>query len=349
MEQPVKHSRLLAVAAATVLAGTSAFVAVGSASAATVPSTTWVDANSKLVDVDTDSNAIPVDDRWQAAPDAATPAFTKSGVTAPSGNVIALVHSTSAPVSELPKLVHDARIVSTGDVGLEIWYHDPAAPADEDGILYADENGQAATADDAQWESSESDATGTIEEVTASLPTDAVVTGYGFVLLGEGFAPFATTAPDARVAPQVAVTGTAGVLSSVTFDAQQTYFTPTPVDSISTQTATLSAARANNFTVNSTGFIPGERVDATFGPLNGAVMVRFRPSADANGAVSTIIGPSDTATPGEYLISLVGETSGLVIQFPVTITADPAAPTVVPPTVVAPVATPVRAAATFAG
>lgn len=150
-------------------------------------------------------------------------------------------------------------------------------------------------------------------------------------------------------------TGPATV-TGIAYDGDNEYFTPKPTPgTVTPGTVTVSDLASTGVDVaQPNGFLPGETVDVGLLAEDGTLTdTGVTLQAGTDGSVAgTVVDPD--ATPGTYLLTLVGADSGIVVGLPLVVTADPTAPTTpvvptTPVTTVAPVAVPVTTTATFTG
>jgi hypothetical protein len=374
----VKHPKLLSIAAATVVVGSSAFVASGTASAADLPgafSSEYVNTTAQLTP---NPDVLPTGSGWNVYTGIgiAAPAFGIDGVSTPAPttespfSVFALTHATTAPIGSLADIVTQGSIVSSGLVlpifvvsdGTQSEIVTPELGSSSD----PDATAQSFFAADAQWSVAPYEqttptsvqTTGTISEVQAALQASSAtwsITGYGIEGIDVSTFPSAQVrslaqsdsalAPLADVAPNAAAASdTAATVATLSVDNATTHFTPTPTLTLGATSTTVSAFSTTGVTVTATGFLPGETVSSAYATDASGDTLPATFVADAGGNVSgTVVGPAGIAA-GNYSIVLVGETSAVSVSTPLAVTADPA---VAIPTAQVPVA--VRAAATFAG
>jgi hypothetical protein len=148
----------------------------------------------------------------------------------------------------------------------------------------------------------------------------------------------AAAAPSARAAVVPADSG----IADLVIDDTTTYFTAQPTAAAKTVTSplTVSQATSTGFTVNGTGFAPGETIRVALTASETGIPLPGTLVADADGAfTATVVLPADT-TPSSWNVEFTGVSSAQVAYAPIDIVADPA---------VAPVATPISGRATFTG
>lgn len=170
-------------------------------------------------------------------------------------------------------------------------------------------------------------------DATGDPSTDARITGYGFI----------------------GGQGVAGIVQAVSFAGETTYFTADPAGSALPTTLTLSQLRTSGLAVSASGFFPGEEVTVSLVPSGGAsstgTVLDVALTADLDGVVAAqvVVPASVVSAAGVYALRVVGDASSVTVSNDVTVTADPAGTSPSPGTGAAPVATPVRSAATFTG
>ena len=350
----MKRSRLLTAAVvAAVAAGGSTLIATGTANADTAnPTTEWVNTPAQF---SATTGITPGSDGWyiSTSDDSGTAAlaFGPSGLSTTGAEGVGIEHAIDFPASDLASTVQGGTLVSTGEARLIVTLTDPSNPNTFE-ELEAEDTGAAALAPTALWT-----AFGSFSGVTATPSTladlqtaittsapDATTAAYGLVLSFPVFAPTLSlngAEPLLDQAAPAAATGDPATVSAIELDGDTTYFTPTPSAlTISPSTTTVSGF-GKGVTVSGSGFFPGETVSTGYGTGAEGDELPTTFVADANGNVSgTLPGPA-TITPLTYTLTLIGETSGIAEFNSLVVTADPA--------VVAPVATPVRATATFTG
>lgn len=344
----MKRSRILTVVAATAAVVGTTFIGAGMANAATSVSpynadgtdASWVNTAAQLGQENQPTAGYPATGWFYGAttPEVSgTAAFGPAGVTL-SGGTTQLLTATNQPGTDLEDLVNDADFVSAGQVNFQIPLYTNIGGANQGfTTLRPADFGTQDFASTGRWTTSgifgsfAAGSTHSIAEYQAEIAADApasTIIGYGFI----------TPA------------GSTGTVSAVQFAGESTYFTPTPDGTYVPTTLTKTAVTTTGVHVSGSGFFPGEVVDVGFlidgaqsgGPLDGVTL-----TAGDDGTVDAqiVIPASAVTTPGTYNLVLVGERSSIDLAGVVTVTADPAA--VVTP--IAPVPTPVRAAATFAG
>jgi hypothetical protein len=343
----VKRSRILTVVAATAAVVGTTFIGAGMANAATPVSTvnadgtdaTWVNTPAQL---GVEGATYPATGWFTgnvAPATAGTTTFGPNGVTLTG--TTQLLTATSEAGTDLQDLVTDADFVSSGQVNFQIpmFLNTGGAagadtnfttlrPADFGTGDFVDGNGR--------WISTA--AVGNIPAETAANLSDFE-------------AQITTAAPNSEIIGYGFITpaGSTGTVSAVQFGGDSTYFTPTPGGEYQPTSLTLTAVKTTGFHVTGSGFFPGETVDIGFnvdgaqsgGPIEG---LTFTASPTGTVDAQVVVPAQYVPAAGTYNVVLVGERSSVVLSGVVTVTADPA---VVTP--IAPVPTPVRAAATFAG
>ena len=147
----------------------------------------------------------------------------------------------------------------------------------------------------------------------------------------------------------------AGSVVGISWNRQDTYFTPEAVGTLSVPDPTTSSSLSTaGVGVDASGFLPGETVRASLLlPDLEELGADQTFTADPNGAVGGTATFSASIPAGPVVILFTGVESGVTVGFAVTVVADPTAPVVAPtPTPApapAPVAVPVSGRATFTG
>jgi len=340
----VKQSRIFSVAVASAAVLGSVVAVSGTANAYIDPSVaTWVDSADEL-GVET-ADGYPVDGWFRGiAEPAGTTTFTVNGVDL-TGNA-QILNVASEAGADLLTLVTEAEFISAGAATFQLPMFLNGTGTDTDfTTLRPVAVGDAGLTATSEWVTSQ--AFGTLPAgTTAPLTTFAA----------EITAIDATDpAADAEIIAYGFITpvGATSTVQAVAFGDETTYFTPEARGTLIPTTITLSALRTTGITIEATGYFPGETVSVAFvpegtqgaSPIDGLVF-----TADANGAIAgQVVVPADVAPDaGTYVLSLVGDTSVIVLASDVIVTADAAvAPVPAGPT--APVAVPVRANAAFTG
>jgi hypothetical protein len=335
----VKITKPLALAVATLAAGSSLLLSSGAASAAGADadaSTQYVNDVAQIQDYDfggqvaagtwvADIESTTKEDAFTFGPDG----LSTDGTT---GAYLLTGTRASVPVASLAELIAEADFVSTGTAKFGF-----VIQTDGPDLRFSTATGTTGLEADATYDLGTSDGgamtADQIEEDYAG--TDATVSAYGFLL----------SYPER----------TPATVSSITVDGVTTRFTPTPTFTVAPGTVPAAALRTTGVAVSATGFLPGETVSTGYGTGRTGNALDATFVADANGAVTgTLVVPADAAG-GDYTLTLVGTTSALRLQAALVVTADPAAPAPAAPaagagpSAIAPVATPVRAAASFTG
>lgn len=314
----MRRMRTFGIAAAVIiLAGASGIASAGAMAASSTP--IWVDSSDDLVPFSPDVALISAASQWQGTVGDDAPVFTKDGVTGPNispSNAATLVHSYNEPAKTLATLVRSAGMVAVGDVTVAIAYREPGAT--RDGVLLATAPGAAAFAPNSRWINSANQSEQTIEEIQASLPANATISGILLQILGNKPA----TPPAARI-------------TSFTFAGHRTFFTPTP-----TAPSKLTSQPGGEVRVQATGFLSGEDVEGTLRAPGSAARLNLATlKVNREGEVDgTFVVPSGTDT-GKYVLTLTGQNSDIQIEIAVVLLEDPTdSPTSAP----APAPTPSR-------
>jgi len=340
----VKQSRIFSVAVASAAVIGSVVAVSGTANAYIDPFVaTWVDSADEL-GVET-ADGYPVDGWFQGiAEPAGTTTFTVNGVELTGNTQILNVASEAG--TDLTTLVSEAEFISSGSASFQIpMFLNPAAGDEGFTTLRPASFGDTDLTGTGEWISSE--AFGTLPAETAA-PLSAYQAEIAAIDALDATA-------DAEIIAYGFLTpvGTTSTVQAVAFGAETTYFTPEARGTLIPTTITLSALRTTGITIEATGYFPGETVSVAFvpegaqgaSPIDGLVF-----TADANGAIAgQVVVPADVAPDaGTYSLSLVGDTSVILLASDVIVTADAAAAPV-PTAPTAPVAVPVRASASFTG
>jgi len=335
----VKITKPLALAVATLAAGSSLLLTSGTAFAAGAdadPATQYVNTVDQIQDYDfgnqfttgtwvADIESTTKEDAFAFGPDG----LSTDGTT---GAYLLTGTSASVPVTSLTELIAAADFVSTGTAKFGF-----VLQTDGPDLRFSTATGTTGLEADATYAFGTSDGSemtaDQIEEDYAD--TGATISAYGFLL----------SYPER----------TPATVSSITVGGVTTRFTPTPTFTVAPGTVPAAALRTTGVAVSASGFLPGETVTAGYGAGSTGNALDTTFVADADGAVvGTLVVPADTAG-GDYTLTLVGTTSALRLQAALVVTADPAVPAPAAPaagavpSAVAPVATPVRAAASFTG
>ena len=340
----MKQSRIFSVAVASAAVIGSVVAVSGTANAYIDPFVaTWVDSADEL-GVET-ADGYPVDGWFQGiAEPAGTTTFTVNGVELTGNTQILNVASEAG--TDLTTLVSEAEFISSGSASFQIpMFLNPAAGDEGFTTLRPASFGDTDLTGTGEWISSE--AFGTLPAETAA-PLSAYQAEIAAIDALDATA-------DAEIIAYGFLTpvGTTSTVQAVAFGAETTYFTPEARGTLIPTTITLSALRTTGITIEATGYFPGETVSVAFvpegaqgaSPIDGLVF-----TADANGAIAgQVVVPADVAPDaGTYSLSLVGDTSVILLASDVIVTADAAAAPV-PTAPTAPVAVPVRASASFTG
>jgi len=240
--------------------------------------------------------------------------------------------STEVPVTSLTELIAGAGFVSTGTAKFGF-----VVESGGQDLRFSTTTGTTGLEPDATYSFTvPGPNAATADEIEAAYAdTGATISAYGFLL----------SYPER----------TPATVSSITVGGVTTRFTPAPTFTVAPGTVPAAALRTTGVAVSASGFLPGETVTAGYGAGSTGNALATTFVADADGAVAgTLVVPADTAG-GDYTLTLVGSTSALRLQAALVVTADPAVPAPAAPaagavpSAVAPVATPVRAAASFTG
>jgi len=335
----VKITKPLALAVATLAAGSSLLLSSGAAFAAGAdadPATQYVNTVEQIQDYDFGSQFAA--GTWVADIESTTreDAFTfgPDGLSTDGTTGAYLLTGTRAtvPVTSLSELIAAADFVSTGTAKFGF-----VVESDGQDFRFSTTTGRTGLEADATYAFGTSNAgVMTADQIEADYAdTDATISAYGFLL----------SYPERTPAS----------VSSITVDGVTTRFTPTPTFTVTPGTVPAAALRTTGVAVSATGFLPGETVATGYGTGRTGNALDTTFVADVNGAVSgTLVVPAD-AVGGDYTLTLIGTTSALRLQAALVVTADPAVPAPAAPaagavpSAVAPVATPVRAAASFTG
>jgi hypothetical protein len=328
-----------ALLAAPTTAGAATASLVGPGAPTDPPTATWV--RTTTTSTWSGTGAFP-QQGWFSGPEGARGSFDSAGVALPFPSSFMHAASGSA-ATELDQIVTGGTAtdpattfgwVNTGSVGQRFISLDlNGSPDNTDLVRVFNVDGQT-------WDAS---------ETIGSIPAGTQTT------LAALQAQIAATAPAATInAYGVWVQGgsstTTARVSFISWFGDVSYFTPVPTGSVTTNPITADRVASSGIGVQAAGFSPGETVDASLvsggsttdlGTLTASPTVFAQ--ADGAGLVQGSVRSAAVPTAGPATLVLTGTSSGIAEELALVID-----PTVVPVTV-APVPTPVHAAATFTG
>ncbi|OIH95123.1 hypothetical protein [Curtobacterium sp. MCBA15_001] len=276
-----------------------------------------------------------------------TPTFGVSGAALPAGTLLG--HATTGSAATDLAGVRSTALASQNGLGLGT--ADLIASGAARYTLLLDTAGSTANTAPAALTTSATGPTA-VDGTWVSTVTVGTIAAGTPATLADFQTQFAAAFPAATINGYgVSATAAAGAVVGISWNGEDTYFTPEASGTLSVPDPTTSSSLGTTgVVVDATGFLPGETVQ----PVVILQDLEVLPSsetftADANGAISGRATFGTAVPEGEVVIAFTGRDSGIAVVFPVTVIADPTTPVVRPTPAPAPVAVPVSGRATFTG